>query len=155
MNKQAFTFLTLFTLVVLLGVYNVTLPADSITIEPDQLITSIEENVIEQYNELKQQKNEETMNQNEQVISNGTTTSEEKLEALQENTVLQGIVLFEQNVESILKENGYEECFVEKNNEILRVVLPESEKSHETAVKVIGLIDLICDEDVLIEVSFE
>ena len=42
MNKQAFTFLTLFTLVVLLGVYYVTLPADSITIEPDQLITSIE-----------------------------------------------------------------------------------------------------------------
>ena len=155
MNKQAFTFLTFFTLVMLLGVYYVTLPADSITIEPDQLITSIEENVIEQYNELKQQKNEETMNQNEQVISNSTTTSEEKLEALQKNTVLQGIVLFEQNVESLLKENGYEECFVEKNNEILRIVLPESEKSHETAVKVIGLVDLICDEDVLIEVSFE
>ena len=155
MNKQAFTFLTLFTLVVLLGVYYVTLPADSITIEPDQLIASSEENRIEQYNELKQKNNKETMNQNEQVISNSSTTSEEKLEALQENTVLQGVILFEQNVESLLKENGYEECFVEKNNEILRVVLPESEKSHETAVKVIGLIDLICDEDVLIEVSFE
>ena len=155
MNKQAFTFLTLFTLVVLLGVYYVTLPADSITIEPDQLITSIEENVIEQYNELKQQKNEETMNQNEQVISNSTTTSEEKLEALQKNTVLQGIVLFEQNVESLLKENGYEECFVEKNGEILRVVLPVDKKSHETAVKVIALVDLICEEEILIEVSFE
>ena len=155
MNKQAFTFLTLFTLVVLLGVYYVTLPADSITIEPDQLITSIEENVIEQYNELKQQKNEETMNQNEQVISNSTTTSEEKLEALQKNTVLQGIVLFEQNEESLLKENGYEECFVEKNGEILRVVLPVDKKSHETAVKVIALVDLICEEDILIEVSFE
>ena len=59
------------------------------------------------------------------------------------------------HMSEVLKENGYEECFVEKNNEILRVVLPESEKSHETAVKVIGLIDLICDEDVLIEVSFE
>ena len=155
MNKQAFTFLTLFTLVVLLGVYYVTLPADSITIEPDQLITSIEENVIEQYNELKQKNNKETMNQNEQVISNSSTTSEEKLEALQENTVLQGVILFEQNVESLLKENGYEECFVEKNNEILRIVLPESIKSHETAVKIIGLVDLICDDDVLIEVSFE
>ena len=57
MNKQAFTFLTLFTLVVLLGVYYVTLPADSITIEPDQLIASSEENRIEQYNELKQKNN--------------------------------------------------------------------------------------------------
>ena len=155
MNKQAFTFLTLFTLVVLLGVYYVTLPADSITIEPDQLIASSEENRIEQYNELKQKNNKETMNQNEQVISNSSTTSEEKLEALQANTVLQGIVLFEQNVESLLKENGYDECFVEKNNEILRIVLPESVKSHETAVKIIGLVDLICDDDVLIEVSFE
>ena len=155
MNKQAFTFLTLFTLVVLLGVYYVTLPADSITIEPDQLIASSEENRIEQYNELKQKNNKETMNQNEQVISNSSTTSEEKLEALQENTVLQGVILFEQNVESLLKENGYEECFVEKNNEILRIVLPESIKSHETAVKIIGLVDLICDDDVLIEVSFE
>ena len=155
MNKQAFTFLTLFTLVVLLGVYYVTLPADSITIEPDQLIASSEENRIEQYNELKQKNNKETMNQNEQVISNSSTTSEEKLEALQENTVLQGVILFEQNVESLLKENGYEECFVEKNNEILRIVLPESVKSHETAVKIIGLVDLICDDDVLIEVSFE
>ncbi len=155
MNKQAFTFLTLFTLVVLLGVYYVTLPADSITIEPDQLIASSEENRIEQYNELKQKNNKETMNQNEQVISNSSTTSEEKLEALQENTVLQGVILFEQNVESLLKENGYDECFVEKNNEILRIVLPESVKSHETAVKIIGLVDLICDDDVLIEVSFE
>ena len=155
MNKQAFTFLTLFTLVVLLGVYYVTLPADSIVIEHDQLISSVEENVIDQYKELKQQKNEEIVIQNEQVISNSQTTSEEKLEALQENTLLQGVVLFEENVESLLKENGFEECFVEKNNEILRVVLPVSLKSHETAVKVIELVDLICDEDVLIEVSFE
>ena len=155
MNKQAFTFLTLFTLVVLLGVYYVTLPADSITIEPDQLISTSEENRIDQYNELKQQKNEELIAQNEQVISNSQTTSEEKLEALQENTLLQGVVLFEQNVESLLKENGYAECFVEQNDDILRVVLPASEKSHETAVKVIGLVDLICEEEMLIEVSFE
>ena len=155
MNKQAFTFLTLFTLVVLLGVYYVTLPADSITMEQNQLISSIEENIIDQYNELKQQKNEDIVTQNEQVISNSQTTSEEKLEALQENTLLQGVVLFEQNVESLLKEKGYTECFVEKNDDILRIVLPSSLKSHETAVEVIGLVDLICDEDVLIEVSFE
>ena len=155
MNKQAFTFLTLLTLVLLLGVYYVTLPADTIAIEPQQLISSVEDNVIEQYNELKQQQNEETKIQNEQVISSSSTTSDEKLEALRQNTLLEGTVLFEENVTSLLKENGYEECFVEKNGEILRVVLPLDKKSHETAVKVIALVDMICEEDVLIEVSFE
>ncbi len=155
MNKQAFTFLTLFTLVVLLGVYYITLPVDSVVIEPDQLITSIEENVIEQYNELKQQQHEETRNQNEQVISNSLTTSEEKLEALRQNTLLEGTVLFEDNVVSLLKENGFENCFVEKNDQVLRVVLPLEMKSQKTAVKVIGLVDAICDEELLIEVSFE
>ena len=155
MNKQAFTFLTLLTLVLLLGAYYVTLPADTISIEPDQLITSVQDNVIEQYNELKQQQNEEMKMQNEQVISSSSTTSDEKLEALRQNSLLEGTVLFEENVMSLLKESGYEECFVEKNDEILRVVLPLQEKSHETAVKVIMLVDLICEEDVLIEVSFE
>ena len=108
MNKQAFTFLTLLTLVLLLGAYYVTLPADTISIEPDQLITSVQDNVIEQYNELKQQQNEEMKMQNEQVISSSSTTSDEKLEALRQNSLLEGTVLFEENVMSLLKESGYE-----------------------------------------------
>lgn len=155
MNKQAFTFLTLLTLVVLLGVYYVTLPADNTTIEPDQLITSVEQSAIEQYNQLKTQQSEELKEKNEQVISSSMTSSEEKLEAIQENTLLEGIVLFEENVSSLLKENGFDECFVEKNNDIVRIVLPVEQKSQTNAVKVITLVDVICDDDVLIEVSFE
>ena len=93
--------------------------------------------------------------QAELPISEQAQIRREKLEALRQNTLLEGTVLFEENVTSLLKENGYEECFVEKNGEILRVVLPVDKKSHETAVKVIALVDLICEEDILIEVSFE
>ena len=39
MNKQAFAFLTLFTLILMLSIYYVTLPADQGQLNPDQLLT--------------------------------------------------------------------------------------------------------------------
>lgn len=42
MNKQAFAFLTLFTLILMLSIYYVTLPADQGQLNPDQLFNRTE-----------------------------------------------------------------------------------------------------------------
>lgn len=155
MNKQAFTFLTLFTLVLLLGVYYVTLPADSSFIQPDDLIASVEDTVFEQYEDAKQQLNEELKQKNEQVISSSSTTSDEKLEALQNNAVLDATAQFEAALKQMLKEHGIETCFVEKTDDVVRIVLPKSENEQMTALQLIRWVDQISDEEILVEVSFE
>lgn len=155
MNKQAFTFLTLFTLVLLLGVYYVTLPADSVEFQMDDLIASAEKSVFEQYEDVKQQLTEELKSKNEQVISSSSTSSEEKLEALENNAVLDAAVQFEALVQQMLKEKGIETSFVEKNDDIVRIVLPKTENEQFTALQLIRWVDEISDEHVLVEVSFE
>ncbi len=155
MNKQAFTFLTLFTLVLLLGVYYVTLPADSVQFEVDDLIASAEKSVFEQYEDVKQQLNEELKQKNEQVISSSSSTSEEKLEALENNAVLNAAQQFEAMIEQMLKEKGIESSFVEKREDIVRIVIPETENKQLTAMQLIRWVDEISDEEILIEVSFE
>ncbi len=155
MNKQAFTFLTLFTLVLLLGVYYVTLPADSGSIDPDTLISYVQNDLIEQYTEEKKQMNDDLKRQNEQIISSSVSTSEEKLEALEKNAVLNATEQFEAQVSDLLYEQGIESCFVEKNDQIVRVVLPEKYSSQSMAVNVMKWIMDISYEDLLVEVSFE
>lgn len=155
MNKQAFTFLTLFTLVLLLGVYYVTLPADSVEFQMDDLIASAEKSVFEQYEDVKQQLTEELKSKNEQVISSSSTSSEEKLEALENNAALDAAVQFEALVQQMLKEKGIETSFVEKNDGIVRIVLPKTENEQFTALQLMRWVDEISDEHVLVEVSFE
>ncbi len=155
MNKQAFTFLTLFTLVLLLGVYYVTLPADSVEFQMDDLIASAEKSVFEQYEDVKQQLTEELKSKNEQVISSSSTSSEEKLEALENNAVLDAAMQFEALVQQMLKEKGIETSFVEKNDDIVRIVLPKTENEQFTALQLMRWVDEISDEHVLVEVSFE
>ncbi|MBQ4343627.1 MAG: hypothetical protein IJC38_07045 [Erysipelotrichaceae bacterium] len=155
MNKQAFTFLTLFTLVLLLGVYYVTLPADSVEFQMDDLIASAEKSVFEQYEDVKQQLTEELKSKNEQVISSSSTSSEEKLEALENNAALDAAVQFEAFVQQMLKEKGIETSFVEKNDDIVRIVLPKTENEQFTALQLMRWVDEISDEHVLVEVSFE
>lgn len=155
MNKQAFTFLTLFTLVLLLGVYYVTLPADSGSISPDALISSVQSDLIEQYTEEKKQTTDDLKRQNEQIISSSVSTSEEKLEALEKNAVLSAKEQFETQISDLLKEQGIESCFVEKNDQIVRVVLPEQYSSQTMAVNVMKWILEMSSEELLVEVSFE
>ena len=155
MNKQAFTFLTLFTLVLLLSVYYVTLPSDSSTISPDSLISSVEQDIIEEYTQEKRKQSDELIRKNEQVISSSSSTSEEKLEALKDNAELNVKEQIELEIEELLKEHGYDMCFVEKNEQVIRVVLPLEYESQQTAVQVMKWIGSICFEDELIEVSFE
>ena len=156
MNKQAFTFLTLFTLVLLLGVYYVTLPAESSTKEADSLIASIQESdPITQLEDEKQVLNEQMREINEQVISSSLSTSEQKLEAIEKNAMMEADLQIENNVQQLLKEAGYEQSFIEKDDDIIRVVLPQENESQSTVLQVMKLIAQMMDEDVLVEVSFE
>jgi len=133
----------------------VTLPADSVEFQMDDLIASAEKSVFEQYEDVKQQLTEELKSKNEQVISSSSTSSEEKLEALENNAVLDAAVQFEALVQQMLKEKGIETSFVEKNDDIVRIVLPKTENEQLTALQLMRWVDEISDEHVLVEVSFE
>lgn len=155
MNKQAFTFLTLFTLVLMLSIYYITLPTETKNLDGSDLIAHVEQDVFEQYQKEKESQDAESRSYNEQVISSSTSTSEEKLEALNQNSVMDQEANTEHQIEQILKELGYESCFVEINKEIVRVVLPKEFDSQINALNVIQKVSQICEQQVLIEVSFE
>ena len=54
MNKQAFTFLTLFTLMMMLAVYYVTLPVETKKLDANDLIVTTETDPFEYYKTEKQ-----------------------------------------------------------------------------------------------------
>lgn len=85
MNKQAFAFLTLFTLILMLSIYYVTLPADQGQLNPDQLLTGQNEDqdsLATMQQQLQDKHNAQAQN-SQSIVASPSASTEEKQDALQ------------------------------------------------------------------------
>ena len=86
MNKQAFAFLTLFTLILMLSIYYVTLPADQGQLNPDQLLTGQNEDqdsLATMQQQLQDKHNAQAQN-SQAIVASPSASTEEKQDALQQ-----------------------------------------------------------------------
>lgn len=147
MNRQALAFLSLFSLILMLSVYYVTLPPVSNTV-----IKS--ENKNEDLQSQINKDSDDEIKKNSDILSSGETSEKEKQEAIQKMELLKKQ---KEQIETWIKackEAGYE-CSIEIIEKVMKVTIHNSEKSKETAKKVMDLLLKESENKFFIEISFK
>ena len=151
MNKHAFTFLTLFTLVLLLSAYYITLPNE--TYPKDNLIVSSDGNDAEYLDVLNKQRADQ-QNSNNNTIASGDSFVD-KQNAISNNNELDDLSEKEKQITDALNESDLEGCFVEIVNNVVRVVGKKDNKSNENVRKIMKIVYENVEKEKLVEVLFE
>ena len=149
MNRQAFTFLTLFSLILVLSIYYIMLPPVS-----NEKVTSTSKTTIEQLQEQLNQKREDIINKNNDIIAKESSTSTSISEALETISETKNLTEKEQNIVSKIKELGYQEAYVEIDQQTIKVTALKKEATSEDASKVINAVRNLIDETYQVEVKF-
>ena len=136
-KKQNLWFLTLFSLVLVLGVYYVTMPSDVIVNkeENDEVQATIEVLENEYLMVLKQEKEEERTTlkkEYEQILNSSTTTSEEKNNAYLQIKNLTELTSEEELLQNNIKKEFELDSFVKINEDNIQVVIIKD--SHDTSL---------------------
>ena len=149
MNTQAFTFLTLFSLILVLSIYYILLPP-----------VSNEESVIENLTTIQQlqqqldQKREDIIAKNNQIIAKESSTSDSINEALETISETKNITERESQIVDKIKELGYQEAYVEIDNETVKITVLKKEATSSDASKVIKEVLSLIGEQYQVEVKF-
>ena len=154
MNRQAFTFLALFTLVLMLAVYYITLPTEDTAVIPESL--SVNQEIAEQ-NDLQDtlaKKHQDAIDDSESVLSSNDSSTEDKLAALEKLGEVERVSTLEKQIQQALNEASFDECFVEIEDEVTRVVCPREKAGKQNAAAILAVVYQWVDQQKLVEVSF-
>lgn len=159
-NKKNLWFLTLFSLVLVLSIYYVTMPSEifdsklenkeldksTIDIEQSSVISALkvedETTVKEKINTLKEK------------LTNKEVSTKEKNEAFEELKLINKNSSKEETLESKIKESCSCENFVKIDGDNIRVVLDSDDSSATTANNIMRLVQKEFDEKMYISVKF-
>lgn len=149
MNKQAFTFLTLFSLILVLSVYYIMLPLASTNEAVTQNLTTIQ-----QLQEQLDKKREGIISKNNEIIAQESSSSESINEALETISVTKNVAEKEKSIVSKIKEMGYTEGYVEIDENTIKVTILKKEATQSDASSVMKEVMSIIGEDYQVEVKF-
>ena len=153
MNKQAITFLSLFTLILVLSVYYLVVPP----IDQQANVQTKQLSKIEVLQNQLNENHENTLAENNDVIASAKSSKKQIQEALTSIEKTNSDIETENTVEEIaenIKEKGYKECFVELDDTHLKVVIKLKEATSKDANRVIKCIQGKYNNKFDIEVKF-
>lgn len=151
MRKQAITFLSLFTLILVLSIYYLLVPPleeKNISVSNEQSSTI---DILQ--NEL-DRSHENSISDNNDVIASSKSSEKEINSALSSINETKEIMKKEQDIVELLKKNGYKECYVEVNDTNIKVVVNLKNSSSKDANKIIKIIHQYLKNNYDIEVKF-
>lgn len=171
MNKQALAFLTMFSLVLMLSVYYVTLPSDSTSVMSEDGKTSEKVNSdtdkenTSQKNTTKQdeaaklqeeinQKKETEINSSSQVVADKNSKEEDKQDALSTMDEVKGEQQMQEQIKEALKKEKINTA-VEIKDTTCTITIFDAKEDKQTAAKVMNIANGIVDQSYLIEVAFK
>ena len=157
-NKKNLWFLTLFSLVLVLSIYYVTMPSD--VFESD-LVSKENENInIEEVNAITSMKLDDDalvlseMNKLKEKLINKESNNEEKNLAFEELKLLNKNSSKEETIENKIKEDCSCETFVKIDGDNIRVVLDSDDNNVTNANKIMRMVQEEFDEKKFISVKF-
>lgn len=159
-NKKNLWFLTLFSLVLVLSIYYVTMPSEIFDSklenkEIDKSTLSIEESSVISALKVEDETTvKEKMNNLKEKLTNKEVSTKEKNEAFEELKLINKNSSKEETLESKIKESCSCENFVKIDGDNIRVVLDSSDSSATTANKIMRLVQKEFDEKMYISVKF-
>ena len=164
MNKQNLWFITLFSLILILGVYYVTMPNDLLltvnnsydTNEDDLVSIVVEESEI--ISALRITKDEERLSLEsdyKSVLTNTNSTTDEKNEALEMIKSLNELATKEDSLESKIKNDFKLDCCVEINSSVITATCSASNHNNTLANNIMRSIQEEFDTNQYITIRFE
>lgn len=149
MNKQAFTFLTLFSLILVLSIYYIMLPPST-----NEEVVAQNQSTIEQLQEQLNKKRDDIISKNNEIIAKESSTSDSINEALETISETKNIGEKEKNIVAKIKEMGYQDAYVEIENQTIKVTVLKKDATQSDASQVIKEILNLVGENYQVEVKF-
>lgn len=163
-NKQSVWFVTLFSLILVLAIYYVTMQDSSLQkiIENSQNETSVPVNVdVEESSllvSLRVQEDEavlEEMQNYQAVLLDETSTTEEKNNAYNSLMALQSKKSEEEKIEQQIKETHNLDSFVKIKDDTISIVIASAKHDSSLANNIIRTVQSLFDEEKYITVKFQ
>ena len=147
MKRQALAFLSLFSLILMLSVYYVTLPPATAKVVKN------EENNKDLQTEIKDNAKDK-MKENSEIISSNEASEQEKKDAIKKIDDLEKQQeVIDSSIKSC-KEVGYT-CSIEIVDETMKVSISDTNSSKDVAKKVMDLLSKLTQQKYFIEISFK
>lgn len=167
-NKQNMWFLTLFSLILVLSVYYVTMPnellltnnsnvsdSDDEKEEATEATVSVEESSLVEMMKVEDESSvQETINELNQTLTNMDVSIDERNKAYEELKNINEVNSLEETLESKLGDKYACKTFVKINGEQIRVVLEIEDGSKELANEIMRLVQAEFDSKKSISVQF-
>lgn len=149
MNKQAFTFLTLFSLILVLSIYYIMLPPTS-----QNEVVQNDISTIEQLQNQLDKKREDIITKNNEIIAKESSTSESINEALETISETKNVTEKEKSIFTQLGELGYQESYVEIDNQTVKITILKKDATQSDASNVIKEVLNLVGDSYQVEVKF-
>lgn len=149
MNKQAFTFLTLFSLILVLSIYYIMLPP-----VPQNEVVTQSQSTIEQLQDQLDKKRNDIISKNNQIIAKESSTSDSINEALETISETKNKGEQEKKIVDKIKELGYQDAFVEIDQSTIKITVLQKEATQSDASKVIKAVLELVGDQYQVEVKF-
>jgi len=146
MRKQALAFFTMFSLILMLSIYYITLPKESNT-------TKQYESVISSLDETKDENREDKLITNENIIADANTSIRDKEDAIIENEQIKENIKKEEEISQKITTLGYENS-VEINEQTIKISILNKKENDDIAISVMQEVYKSVGKTYLIEVSF-
>ena len=159
-NKKNLWFLTLFSLVLVLSVYYITMPTELLVTNNTETIDNVEMN-IEEASVVETLKTEDNTNTQEEInklketIANKETTTEDKNEAFDAIKTLNQISSKEELLEEKIKTTYNLDSFIKIDGDQIRVVVDSNEHSNAIANNIMKTIQNNFDTKQYISIQFK
>ncbi len=159
-NKQKLWFLTLFSLILVLSVYYITMPSDLLKTSSDNDTSSIVVNTTEEdsLSVLQIMSDEERLQQMEDlkmILNNVDSTLEEKNNAYEKMQLIKETKGKESTLKEKIKKEYNLDSFIKIENNQIKVVVESNEHSYELANNIIRSIQEEYEEKMYISVKFQ
>ena len=151
MRKQAITFLSLFTLILVLSIYYLLVPP----VEEEKVtVKSESSSTIDVLQDELNQIHENNISSNNDIIASSKSSEKEINQALTSINETKSIMKKEKEIITLLKKQGYKECYVEINESNIKVVVNHKNSTSQHAHQIIKTIRQYLDNNYDIEVKF-
>lgn len=158
-KKQNIWVLTLFSLILVLSVYYITLPTEVETDKSDNIKTTIEENTDDSVITTLKVENEEEKNKRkkelQEILNKEDATKEEKNNAYEELKTLNIIRNKEDEVSVKIKNKFKYDNYVSINDDQVRVVISKKDHSPKLAKEIMEYVQDLFEDKMYISIKFE
>ena len=159
-NKQSLWFLTLFSIILVLSVYYIAMPNNTLatlsSLESENKSVTIEQT--DSLASLRIEREEElltTMSELQSILLNDEATLEEKNTAYEDLQVLNSNKGKEEEIEKLLKETFDLHSFIKIDKDIISVTISKKDHNNELANKIIRKIQSLYNDKMYITVKFQ